>query len=180
MSLPKQLLISFEKIKKSKLVSGVATKDTVQEFIYYLNEAIPSFKNISGYAVYRFARTAYHADKNKFLNYIKEFHPYDAMVLWTDYQDILTMFDLNGKIFLGWDKNNNRYRGFVLTKDESTQTSDGESPLQNSPPSNQETQEEVMSSGKSIPDQIDNDMDRIYDYMQERLANIAKSISNVS
>jgi hypothetical protein len=37
------------------------------------------------------------------------------MILWTDYDDILKYFELTDKIFLGWDRFINRYKGYTIS-----------------------------------------------------------------
>ena len=115
MSLLKQLVECFNEIRSSKIVLGKVDKTSVQDFVELLNRSIPSQLNTALYAVYRFNRSKYLTDKSKFVEDIKGFHPYDAMILWADFGDILSFFGLTGKIFLGWDKNKNRYRAFMIS-----------------------------------------------------------------
>jgi hypothetical protein len=116
MSSLKQLIECFEDIKSSKLANGVIRQDAVREFVDILNRAIPSQFNTAIYTIYRFNRSKYLLDKAKFVADIKDFAPYDAMILWTDFSDILAFFGLTNKIFLGWDKKNNHYRAFILQR----------------------------------------------------------------
>jgi hypothetical protein len=113
-------------------------------------------------------------DQERFLNDIKGLGPYEAMILWTDFKDILTYFNLTGKMFLGWDKKINRYKGFISK----------------TPPPTQSIQilrrGEKIGEGKSIPvneltdtpleikvaESMDDDMVRVYDHMQQRLQQI--------
>ncbi len=115
MSLPKQLLDSFETIKSSRVVFGDLSKDALREFVDLLNASIPSPYNASGYAIYRFNRIQYLSDREWFVQHIKDHKPYDALILWTDFSHILAYFGLTGKIFLGWDKIRNKYRACPLT-----------------------------------------------------------------
>lgn len=169
MSLPKQLIDSFSEITQSPIVNGVITKENVQSFVDCLNRAIPSSLNVSMYAVYRFNRSKYLLDKPRFVSEIKEFSPFDAMILWTDFSDILSYFKLTGKIFLGWDKNKNRYRGFILSPNTNTPVNilrKGEK-LQPQPSTNTMTTLESM----------ENDTDRVYDYMQKRMAAVQSQLN---
>ncbi len=115
MSLPKQLLDSFEAIKSSRVVFGDFSKDALREFVDLLNASIPSPYNASGYVIYRFNRLQYLSDREWFVGHIKDHKPYDALILWTDFSHILAHFGLTGKIFLGWDKIRNKYRACPLT-----------------------------------------------------------------
>ncbi len=116
MPLPLSLIEAFAQIQASDLVSGTITNTEVQKFVKLLNSAIPSKDRVALYSIYRFNRNKYFADKKRFLLDIKSFHPYEAMILWTDYDDILSFFNLTRKIFLGWDKVKMRYRGHVLSQ----------------------------------------------------------------
>ncbi len=165
MSLPKHLIHSFEQIKSSPIIFGNITKDTVQLFVDILNNAIPSPMNPVAYTIYRFNRSKYIANKERFLNDIKNFKPYDAMILWTDFKDILSFFNLEGKIFLGWDKKNNKYRGFIISPEIN------EKPL---------PQIQILRKGETlsgIATAMDNEMDQVYNYMHERIAAIQKQLN---
>lgn len=146
MSLPKQLVECFEKIKLIDLENNI-TQANIKEFVQLLNQSIPSAMNPVAHAIYRFNRTKYIADKSRFVSEIKDFHPYSAMILWTDFKDILSFFGLEQKIFLGWDKNNSRYRGYVL-----------------------QTPSKDKAPTVDYSNDMDDDVDRIYNYMQQRIA----------
>lgn len=181
----KQLLQSFDELQTSSLVLGSLTKESVNEFVSILNRAIPSPYNPMEYAVYKFNRSKYLCDKPRFLNDIKNFYPYHSMILWADYEDILDAFNLKNKIFLGWDKSSNRYRGYVLNtmnkKDSFIVLEDDEIPILRKG----QTVESVKAPSpepkqEPKPDDIinGNDMDRVYDYMQSRLAKIMQQQTN--
>ena len=194
MSLPRQLIQSFEDIKSSQLIAGNITKENVQSFVDLINKAIPSPVNSISYTLYRFNRGKYLLDKSRFVNDIKDFSPYDAMILWTDFSDILEFFKLNGKIFLGWDRGTNRYRGFVLSelpnrvkilrrgetldsiktkeKDEKDEK-DEEMPLL----IHDKHFTEKGCDPMSFQESIDNDMDKIYLHMQSRLMAVTKQLN---
>ena len=192
MSLPKQLIQSFEDIKTSLLVSGVLTKENVQLFVDNLNRAIPPSSNAISYAIYRFNRSLYIADNKKFLDHIKGMGPYESMILWTDFKDILDFFKLTGKIFLGWDKVNSRYRAFIhseppkqvriLRRGENIRNTDtplGRPPL--SPVTKEKSDSlipELLADTK-LEDAMESEMDRVYDYMQSRIASIQKSLTTL-
>lgn len=111
MSIPRQLVKSFEIIKDCKLVvSKDPTEDNLREFGKAMNNAIPDQTNQISYMIYKFMRGMYLSDKEKFLNHICGMNHYEAMILWTDYDDILKFFDLTGTIFLGWNKTVNKYQ----------------------------------------------------------------------
>ena len=193
MALSKQLISSFETIKVCPLVSGDITKDNVREFVDLLNRAIPSPLNPMAYTLYRFNRTKYITDKQKFVADIKGFQPYESMILWLDFKDILEFFKLDGKIFLGWDKKNNRYRGFVLPAEpaepkqvkilrrgETIQSvSEDDETL---PTTIDEKHFDTIPEceGEKIQKEIDDDMDKIYLHMQNRLLAVTKAINGFS
>ena len=192
MSVTKQLINSFETIKVCPLVSGDITKEHVNNFVDLLNRAIPSPLNPMAYTLYRFNRTKYIADKQKFVADIKGFQPYESMILWLDFKDILEYFKLDGKIFLGWDKKNNRYRGFVLPSDpvEPNQVKilrRGET-LQSASLDNETLPTTIDEKhfdaipeceGEKMLNEIDDDMDKIYLHMQNRLLAVTKAINRI-
>lgn len=155
MSLPKQLVECFEKINLLNIHENL-TKENVKTFVELLNRAIPSAMNPVSYAIYRFNRTKYIADKTRFVKEIKDFPPYNSMILWTDFKDILSAFKLEDKIFLGWDKNNNRYRAYLINENATVEVKADE-------------------ASKDYSDQMHDDIDRIYDYMQSRIAQCNQS-----
>ncbi len=111
MSIPRQLIKSFEIIQNCKLVTtNNPTEDNLKEFGKAMNNAIPESDNEISYMIYKFMRGMYLKDKPKFIEYIKNIHYYQAMILWTDYDDILEYFGLNGVVFLGWNKAVNKYQ----------------------------------------------------------------------
>lgn len=201
MALPSQLITAFDTLKASALVAGDISKANVRFFVDTLNQSIPSSINPITYAIYRFNRTKYISNRAHFLNDIKDFVPYDAMILWTDFKDILAFFKLSGKIFLGWDKANNRYRGFILStaasavpsairilrrgetlKSSTTGESTSESTGSKSMP-----YLVVSEPEDRIPDTIpedtelatvEDDMVRIYDYMQARIAQVQQRLAS--
>lgn len=195
MSLPKQLLQSFDEIKTSLLVSGVITNESIRVFIDSLNRSIPSPLNPTSYSIYRFNRSKYIADKERFVKDIKNFVPYEALILWTDFQDILSAFDLNGKIFLGWDKNTNRYRGYALKNPNEPSTSNDLSPKLGLPPMHPNSSVQILRRGETVnsakaeakeqtntfisPEEMDDDMERVYDYMQNRMAKLSQQLAQL-
>ena len=199
MSLPKQLIQSFEDIKTSLLVSGVLTKENVQLFVDNLNRAIPPTSNAISYAIYRFNRSLYIADNQKFLDHIKGMGSYESMILWTDFKDILDFFKLTGKIFLGWDKVNSRYRAFIhaeppkqvriLRRGENIRDTDTPYPQSGRPPLSPAAKVIVKEESDSLipelladtklEDTMESEMDLVYDYMQSRIASIQKSLTNL-
>lgn len=124
MSIPRQLVKSFEIIKDCKLVvTKDPTEDNLKEFGKAMNNAIPDQANQISFMIYKFMRGMYLSDKEKFLNHICGMNHYEAMILWTDYDDILQFFELTGTIFLGWNKSVNKYQAakIDLTKKKSTE-----------------------------------------------------------
>lgn len=111
MSIPRQLVKSFETISNCKLVlTKIANEDNLKEFGKAMNNAIPDTTNQISNMIYKFMRGMYLSDKQKFIDHIKSLHHYEAMILWTNYEDILTYFDLTNVIFLGWNKTVNKYQ----------------------------------------------------------------------
>lgn len=188
MSLPKQLITSFEEIKSSPLTSGHITKENVQFFVDTLNKAIPSSSNPIAHTLYRFNRTKYISDKERFVNDIKDFKPYESMILWLDFKDILSFFKLEDKIFLGWDKSTNRYRAFILPEEPKEvrilrrgETLRSISANETLPTTIDEKHVVVEPdcTGLNIQKEIDDDMDKIYLHMQDRLMAVTKQINAV-
>lgn len=176
MSLPKQLLLSFDVLSKTSY--DVLTKEIVDAFVDTLNRAIPFPSGGVAYAIYRFNRTHYLTDKTRFLTCIKDHHPYSSMILWADYQDILEFFGLKGKMFLGWNKITGRYHGHVSSKTSPViapvqilkQTEQAPLPLEDKilKPTEQAPLP-VESVNAGVIDSYDNDMERLYAHMQNRL-----------
>lgn len=111
MSIPRQLVKSFDIINNSKLVvTKDPSDDNLKEFGKAINNAIPDDSNQISYMIYKFMRGMYLKDKSKFIQFIAGMQYYEAMILWTDYDDILKYFELTGVIFLGWNKSSNKYQ----------------------------------------------------------------------
>lgn len=111
MSIPRQLLKSFDTIRNSQLVLTKDPSDeNIREFGKAINQAIPDSTNHISYMIYKFMRGMYLHDREKFIQYINGMSYYESMILWTDYLDILAYFDLSGVIFLGWNKATNKYQ----------------------------------------------------------------------
>lgn len=144
MSLPKQLTECFDELKLLDLRNSL-TEESVQAFVDILNQSIPSPSSEVHYAIYCFNRTKYLTDPKRFIADIRGFRPYDAMILWTDYKDILVYFGLKGNMFLDWDCETGRYHGHLL-------------------------QEKVESNVDDFSDNMDDDMDKVYEYMQRRMS----------
>jgi len=182
MTLPNQLQKSFEDIKACELIiKRTFTKDSIQTFVNILNRSIPTPMSPTVYSVYRFNRSKYMVDKPRFVSDIKFFPPYDALILWTDYQDILSFFKLEGKLFLGWDKKSNRYRAFaieeqlpikILRRGE-TLTNNTEQMIHSRPPL-----VPTHSPPPLLTNVEDDQMDRLYAHMQSRLSALQKQIAN--
>lgn len=144
MSLPKQLTECFDQLKLLDLRNSL-TKESAQAFVDILNQSIPPPASEVDYAIYCFNRTKYLMDPKRFLADIRGFRPYDSMILWADYNDILLYFGLEGNLFLSWDSETSRYHGHLL-------------------------QEKVESSVDDFSDNMDEDMDKVYEYMQRRMS----------
>ena len=111
MSIPRQLVKSFDTIRNCKLVvTKDASDDNLKEFGKAMNNAIPDTTNQISHMIYKFMRGMYLSDKQKFIEHIKSMRHYEAMILWTDYDDILSYFELTGVVFLGWNKTVNKYQ----------------------------------------------------------------------
>lgn len=111
MSIPRQLVKSFDIINNCKLVvTKDPTEDNLKEFGKAMNNAIPDDSNQISYMIYKFMRGMYLRNKNKFIQFIAGMQHYESMILWTDYDDILNYFELTGVVFLGWNKSSNKYQ----------------------------------------------------------------------
>lgn len=163
MSIPRQLVKSFEIIRDCKLVvTKDPTEDNLKEFGKAMNNAIPDQSNQISYMIYKFMRGLYLNDKERFLSHIAGMHHYESMILWADYDDILRFFDLFGVIFLGWNKTVNKYQAakLDLSKRRSAETHLKEIP---------ETQDKFESKIQEFEKQDD------YDVLFERIANIQRA-----
>ena len=111
MSIPRQLVKSFDIIRNSNLVVTKEPSDeNLREFGKALNNAIPDDSNQISYMIYKFMRGMYLRNKSKFIQFIMGMQHYESMILWTDYDDILSYFELTGEVFLGWNKSVNKYQ----------------------------------------------------------------------
>lgn len=111
MSIPRQLVKSFDIIRNCKLVvSKDPSEDNLKEFGKAMNNSIPDDSNQISYMIYKFMRGMYLRNKPKFIQYIMNMQHYEAMILWTDYDDILNYFELTGVVFLGWNKSVSKYQ----------------------------------------------------------------------
>lgn len=181
MTLPNQLLQSFDEIKQCDLVLGFISKTNVHNFVNLLNRAIPSSLNPIAFTIYRFNRSMYLRDKKKFIEYIKDFDKFQAMILWTDFNDILEYFNLVGKIFLGWDKSRNQYRAFIVQSKESnysdTQDSRNNQHIDESKSDSESKPNSVPVKPEDI-NELDNELDRVYAHMAERMIKIGQEMYN--
>ncbi len=176
MSLPRQLIKSYDAITHSTLVEkNIVNVQSIKEFAEELNKAIPEKTNILAYTVYKFNRNKYLSNKKKFIKDITNTPYYKFMILWTDYEDILNYFDLHGKIFLGWDRYFNKYNVHMskrLQKEENNGTENelnqycilkNSSPSTNSISSAEEQQPENENEKNMVDDQ-----DKLFDYMNSK------------
>lgn len=199
MSLPSSLLSSFDELKRTPLVySSLISQSSCRQFASILNRAIPSPRNVQDYSIYRFNRLKYLSDKPRFIGDIKGFSPYEALILWTNYEDILAYFGLSGKIFLGWNKRNHRYRAFefaptvsgspiVITDDNcftpikysmSDENTDNELDSDRCSSSRGSTGSVVLDNDEMVVRMdMDDEMDRLYEHMRKRLEIAQKQIS---
>jgi hypothetical protein len=116
---------SFEIIRDCKLVvSKDPTDDNLKEFGKAMNNAIPDQTNQISFMIYKFMRGMYLSDKQKFLDHIQNMKHYESMILWADYDDILKFFELNGVIFLGWNKSVNKYQAAKIDLSKNKNTND--------------------------------------------------------
>jgi hypothetical protein len=169
MSLPKYLTESLRELQSSEIVAGVVTTQTINSFVDVLNNSIPSPSHPALYSLYKFNRTKYLYDRERFVSDIAGLGPYEAMILWTDFKDILSYFGLTEKMFLGWDKRTNRYRGSVLKTPPAQ-------PIQILRRDDVVlTSEVVAHQATDVPAEVkvaeamDDDMVRVYDLMQRRM-----------
>lgn len=144
---------SYGKILRCSLVNGVKTVESVNEFVSILNDCTGVMTDAS----YELVKCMYNADKYRFLLFITGSHPLQHLILWTTAEDIVDHFKLNKKISLEWDHQDRKYKGGLINPDSSTKNV-------------------VVPSTNSkrvfIPEDEDEDMERVYEYMQSRLASL--------
>jgi len=108
--LPKTVYDAYKLVCDLEIVThSIITKKGIDEFVDFINSSIPS-KYTPDYTIYLFNRKKYKVNRWKFLKDINK-SPYQGMILWTSYKDILEFFDLTGKIFLKWNKEISLYEG---------------------------------------------------------------------
>ncbi len=159
MSLPKQLIKSYTVISNCDLVvNSKVTPDTIKEFLDELNKAIPTKTNVLAFTIYKFNRNKYMADKERFMKDIIGFQYYEHMILWCDYKDILSYFNLENKIFLGWDRYNNCYKAYE-SKNYKPET---EAPKQaEAKPATMLTLDDLMNT-------LDDEQEKMMNYMKQK------------
>jgi hypothetical protein len=180
MSIPRQLVKSFDIIRNSNLVVTKEPSDeNLREFGKALNNAIPDDSNQISYMIYKFMRGMYLRNKSKFIQFIMGMQHYESMILWTDYDDILSYFELTGEVFLGWNKSVNKYQAakIDLTKkkprvDPPTAGSVAPPPTGSvaptTSPATNATQEEQVKSLEQSDD---------YDILYDRIAKLQASMN---
>lgn len=185
MSIPRQLVKSFDIIRDCKLVvTKVASEENLKEFGKAINNAIPDDNNLISYMIYKFMRGMYLRNKPKFIRYIMGMQHYESMILWTDYDDILQYFELTGVVFLGWNKSINKYQAAkidsskkktkstaetLLVQQEETHTvTQEESPLVQANSAVNHAQEEQVKSLEQSDD---------YDILYDRIAKLQMSMN---
>ncbi|GMF53176.1 unnamed protein product [Phytophthora fragariaefolia] len=106
--LPEKLVKTFEAVHKCALVSWVASENSFAEFVSLLNNVFPY--ETHDFSMYMFNRENYLANKLRYIEDIKDLKPYDALILWTDPEDILRFFKLENKIKLTFDPSIRRFQ----------------------------------------------------------------------
>lgn len=181
MSLPKQLIKSYNEINNCDLVvRGKVTEENIRFFVNELNKAIPSKDNVLAFTIYKFNRNKYLSDKDRFIRDIIEFKYYENMILWTDYDDILEYFKLRDKIFLGWDRYTNKYKAYTPRNNACKLSSDGESPRDSLASEDSEKKITIKSKIEEGIEAIDkhmDDSDRLADYMAEKRKKLEESLN---
>lgn len=174
MSIPRQLVKSFEIIRDCKLVvSKDPNEDNLKEFGKAMNNSIPDQTNQISFMIYKFMRGMYLSDKQKFLDHISGMQHYEAMILWADYDDILRFFGLSDVIFLGWNKSVNKYQAakIDLSKKKSETTNlfsiNGEK---------QKKYNDTVEKLKSVPFDLEKQMRHLQQAPQETQERVAQQI----
>lgn len=110
MSLPKRLYEAFCELKKCELVSqGTVTDKTLTEFENLLNNAQP--QNDAERHYRDFARSMYYSDTTKFLDYVCDRNSkVKPVIVWTESKRIVEFFNLMGKVYISWDRDNSTYK----------------------------------------------------------------------
>ena len=200
MSLPKQLIKSFDNILQTELVQlKQCSQKNINEFVIELNKAIPDRSNTHAFMIYKFNRNKYAADKARFIKDITNFEYYRSMILWTDYSDILQYFDLKNKIFLGWDNIKNYYHAHPLnakstksTLPSSEQTwrvlRKGEKIIKNKSRSrkssiddnNRKSDQYLIETANKSLESVDGQLDQLYDRIAEKRKLLIKQLHEQS
>ena len=180
MSIPRQLVKSCDIIRDSKLVvTKVASDENLKEFGKAINNAIPDETNQISYMIYKFMRGMYLRNKPKFIQYIMGMQHYEAMILWTDYDDILQYFELTGVVFLGWNKSVNKYQA---AKIDPTKKKPKVTPPTTPPTTPKQTQEQPATAPTMVKQSQEEQVKSLeqsddYDILYDRIAKLQLSMS---
>lgn len=151
MQLPEIVNASYAEIKS--IVNEIKTTESVDGFVSILNKCIPAKTDSS----YQLVKCMYNSDKWRFLLFITGCKELQSLVLWTSSDDIINHFQLSEKIILEWDEQTHKFNGRLI----------------NEQPTTRPVSPKVAQQTKiHIPEDEDEEMERVYEYMQSRLAQL--------
>jgi hypothetical protein len=172
--LPTNLVDSYDIINSLDLVTQqIINKKNINDFITAINNSIPD-KCTTDYTIYLFNRKKYRVNRSRFL---KDIHktPYQAMILWTSYRDILEFYELTDRVFLKWNKDTEMYEGDIFNVYRSYTSSriNNDFDDENESTETHHVKEEKKDPptedlNKKIADKMMDDQDRLYEYMKKR------------
>lgn len=114
MSIPYDLTIAYKTIKSLKLTD--LNNSSLKMFVSVLNTAIPDNTSSMHFSAYMLVRGMFRTNPDAFKSYINNTPDYYPLVLWTDYSNILSHFNIQKDVYLGWDSKKNRYCAHFFTK----------------------------------------------------------------
>jgi hypothetical protein len=106
-TLPKRLQNAYFQLRKSRVIKKQEyDNDAIEHFEKLLNSCLP----ISDYEshLYYFIKDMYYDNKVKFIEYINESN-LQPLILYTDNKNIIKHFNLQYKLYINWDKTENKY-----------------------------------------------------------------------
>lgn len=104
-----KLIKMYNKIMNLNILTNI-TDENLKLLEKILNSCLP--KNTEEKTIYYFVKDLYYIDKENFLKYISNTENIHLMLI-TDNKSMMNHFNLNEKVFIGW---NNEYKKYFVSK----------------------------------------------------------------
>lgn len=109
MSLPKRLYDIYKSVSQCAAVTGTITDETLLEFQNLINSAQPT-DNAEELTQRALVKSMYYSNPIGFIQYISlSKNRVGALILWTESKRIVRFFNLQGKVHLSWNSENQHY-----------------------------------------------------------------------